>query len=393
MNILIIHEVDWLKKVTYEIHHLSELFSLKGHNVYAIDVPDPGKFSISNKIRNDINNYHRVYPKSSVKLLRTPIIPIKGLNRISAYITSYRFIKKTLLKNNIDVVLLYSIVTNAKAAINSCKELNIPIIHRTFDIVHDLIDEKYLKNIVLKFEKSSYPEFDEVITNTPFMKTWAEEMKSKNVIIIPQGVDPNIMKPLQTDTILQKNLHISNNDRIVMYLGSIHSISGLPIIIKAIPKIIEVIPNFKLLIVGGGAHLKKLKEISKNLDLDDKIIFTGYVPYSDIPKYCSLADLCINPFEITEMTKKLSPVKIFDLLSCGKPVLATPLEGLLHDFPRESKTLIYANLEDFEFEIVALLNNPLLETLGTSGRHFVEANYTWENVTIRFLEEFKKNLS
>ena len=393
MNILIIHEVDWLKKVTYEIHHLSELFSLKGHNVYAIDVPDPGKFSISNEIKNDINNYHRIYEKSSVKLLRTPIIPIKGLNRISAYLTSYRFIKKVLLENNIDIVLLYSIVTNAKATIKSCKELKIPIIHRTFDIVHDLIDEKYLKNIVLKFEKSSYPEFDKVIANTPFMKTWSEEMKSKNVIIIPQGVDPNIMKPLPKDTILQKNLHISNDDKVVMYLGSIHSISGLPIIIKAMPKIISIIPNFKLLIVGGGAHLEKLKEISKNLNLNDKIIFTGYVQYVDIPKYCGLADLCINPFEITEMTKKLSPVKIFDLLSCGKPILATPLEGLLHDFPRESKTLIYANLEDFESQIVSLLNNPRLETFGIKGRQFVEANYTWDNVAIRFLEEFEKNLS
>ena len=43
MNILVIHEVDWIKKVTFEIHHLSELFSLKGHNVFAIDIPDPGK--------------------------------------------------------------------------------------------------------------------------------------------------------------------------------------------------------------------------------------------------------------------------------------------------------------------------------------------------------------
>ena len=178
-----------------------------------------------------------------------------------------------------------------------------------------------------------------------------------------------------------------------MYLGSIHSISGLPFIIKVMPKIIEIIPNFKLLIVGGGAHLAKLKEISKNLNLNDKIIFTGYVQYADIPKYCSLADLCINPFEITEMTKKLSPVKIFDLLSCGKAVLTTPLEGLIHDFPRESKTLIYANLEDFDSRIIELLNNPLLETFGIKGRQFVEANYTWESVTIRSLEEFKKNLS
>ena len=49
MKILIVHEVDWLKKVTYEIHHLSEIFSLSGHKVIAIDVADPGKISL-NKI-------------------------------------------------------------------------------------------------------------------------------------------------------------------------------------------------------------------------------------------------------------------------------------------------------------------------------------------------------
>ena len=393
MNILIIHEVDWLKKVTYEIHHLSELFSLKGHNVYAIDIPDPGKLSLNKETKDNVDNYHRIYEKSSVKLLRTPIIPIKGLNRISAYFTSYRFIKKTLKEYHIDIVLLYSIVTNAKATIKACKEFNIPIIHRTFDVVHDLIDEKYLKNIVLKFEKSAYPEFDEVIVNTPFMKKWSEDMKSKHVIIIPQGVDPNIMKPLPKDLELQKNLQISNQDRVVMYLGSIHSISGLPVILNSIPKIIQKIPHFKLLVVGGGAHLENLKEISKKLEVQDKVVFTGYVPYLHIPRYCSLAELCINSFEITDMTKKLSPVKIFDLLACGKPILATPLEGLLHDFPEESKILIYANLEQFESQIISLLNSESLENFGRKGREYVEANYTWENVANRFLEEFETFLN
>ena len=393
MNILIIHEVDWLKKVTYEIHHLSELFSLKGHNVYAIDIPDPGQLSLNKETKDNLDNYHRIYEKSSVKLLRTPIIPIKGLNRISAYFTSYRFIKKTLQDYNIDIVLLYSIVTNAKATIKACKESDIPIIHRTFDVVHDLIDEKYLKNIVLKFEKSAYPEFDEVIANTPFMKKWSEDMKSKHVIIIPQGVDPNIMKPLPKDLELQKHLQISNQDRVVMYLGSIHSISGLPVILNSIPKIIQRIPHFKLLVVGGGVHLENLKEISKKLGIQDKVVFTGYVPYLHIPRYCSLAELCINPFEITDMTKKLSPVKIFDLLACGKPILATPLEGLLHDFPEESKILIYANLKQFESQIILLLNSESLENFGRKGREYVKANYTWENVANRFLEEFETFLN
>lgn len=390
MNILVIHEVDWIKKVTFEIHHLSELFSLRGHNVFAIDIPDPGKISINNEFKEDVEDFHRVYEKSSVKLFRTPIIPIKGLNRISAYFTSYRFIKKILQNYSIDVVLSYSIVTNAKATIKACKETNVPIINRTFDVIHDLIDEKYLKNFVIKIEKSVYSEFDQIIANTPFMKNWSKEMNGKNIIIIPQGVDANLMKPLSKDTELQSKLGIDSNDKVVMYLGSIHSISGLPIILEYVPDIIKEIPNFKLLIVGGGAHLENLKQISKKLKIKKFVIFTDYVPYLEIPKYCSLADLCINPFQITDMTKKLSPVKIFDLLACGKTILATPLDGLLFDFPKESNILIYSELENFKTNIISLLNNQNLNLFGTKGRKFVEENYSWENIANKFLKEFEK---
>ena len=388
MNILIIHEVDWLKKVTYEIHHLSELFSLEGHKVYAVDIPDPGNFSLNKIIRANVEDYNRVYEKSSVKILRTPIIPIKGLNRVSAYFTSYRFIKKILTDYEIDIAFVYSIVNNIKGTIRACKELNIPMIHRTFDIAHELIQEKYLSNFVYRIEKESYPKFNLVIANTPFMKTWSEEMGAKNVIVIPQGVDTSIMKKLPKDKELQKRLKISDQDKVVMYLGTIHSISGLPVILNSIPSIIQTIPNFKLLIVGGGIDLEKLKDISKKLKIEENIIFVGYVPYIDIPRYCSLAELCINPFEITDMTKKLSPVKIFDLLACGKPVLATPLEGMLYDFPKESNTVIYENLESFTDKMIELLTSNSLEQSGTKNREFVTKNFTWGIVTKKMLNEF-----
>jgi len=390
MNILIISEVDWLKKVTYEIHHLSEIFSLKGHNVYAIDIPDPGLFSLKKEIWTNIKNYNRVYADSSVHLLRTPVIPIKGLNRFSAYFTSYRFIKKTLIKNNVDIVLVYSIANNIQATIKSCKENNVPIIHRTFDIVHELILEKFLQKKVLKIEHDSYPKFDEVISNTPYMKTWAEKMGGKNVIVIEQGVDSNVMQKLPKDNILMKKLRINSNDQIVMYLGSILSHSGLEVILNSIPNILKEIPNFKLLIVGDGPNLSSLKQQAKKLGISEKIIFTGFVPYKEVPKFCSLANLCINSFRINDMTVKLSPVKIFDFMSCGKPVLATPLKGMLHDFPKDSETIIYEDLNNFEEKIISLLQKECLEEIGDRCRKFVKEYFTWEIVAQKMLDEFEK---
>ena len=391
MNILVIHEVDWLKKITYEIHHLSELFSLEGHKVYAVDIPDPGNFSLDKITRTNIDDYNRVYEKSSVKILRTPIIPIKGLNRLSAYFTSYKFIKKILIDYKIDIAFVYSIVNNIKGTIRACNELNIPIIHRTFDVVHEIIVEKYMSNFVRKMEKESYPKLDLVIANTPFMKTWAEEMGAKNVIVIPQGVDTDIMKNLPKDKELQKKYNINDNDKVVMYLGSILSHSGLDVIFNNMGKILKDIPEFRLLVVGDGPDLERLKQQSKRLEIYEKIIFTGFVPYKEVPRFCSLADLCINPFRMDgkyAFNDKLTPVKFFDFLSCGKPVLATPLQGTLYDFPKESNTIIYESLDLFTGKMIELLKNDSLDEIGQRGREFVGKNFTWDSVTRKMLSEF-----
>ena len=390
MNILIVSEVDWLKKITYEIHHLSEIFSLKGHNVYAIDIPDPGLFSLKKEIWKNIKNYNRIYKDSSVNLLRTPIIPIKGLNRLSAYFTSYSFIKKNIIENNIDIVFVYSIANNIQATIKSCKDNNIPIVHRTFDVVHELILEKFLQKKVLEIELDSYPKFDEVIANTPHMKTWAEKMGGKNVVVIEQGVDPDIMQKLPKNKNLLKKLDINSNDQIVMYLGSILSHSGLEVILNSMPNILKKIPNFKLLLVGDGPNLLSLKQQAKKLGIYEKIIFTGFVPYKEVPKFCSLANLCINSFRINDMTVKLSPVKIFDFMSCAKPVLATPLKGMLHDFPKDSETIIYESLDNFEEKIISLLQSECLEEIGDRSRKFVKEHFTWEIVAQKMLDEFEK---
>jgi len=388
MNILIIHEVDWLKKVTYEIHHLSEFFSLYGHNVFAIDIPDPGKISF--KKSKTIKNYHRIYENASVTLLHTPIIPIKGLDRITAYFSSYSFIKKIILENNIDVVFLFGVVTNGKATIKVCKEFNVPVIHRTLDVIHELIREKFLEKFVYNIEKTIYPQFDLVLCQTPFMKNWAKEIGAKNVEVIPQGVDSKIMKPIPPDIELRKKLGLNENDKVIMYLGTVYSFSGLDEIIKKIPKMIAQIPDLKFLIVGGGPDLDSFKELSKKFHVANRMTFTGFVPYLDIPKYASLAKIFINPFRKIDVTDKLSPVKIFDLLSCGKPVIATPLDGLMHDFPKEKDIIVYSDLENFDEKIISLMKSNSLKIIGEKGRNFVEKNYTWPQVAERTLKMFEK---
>ena len=94
MNILIIHEVDWIKKVILEPHHLAELLSLKGNNVFVIDCGEPDTLNLSNGCHTSIiKNYNRIYKEASLTIIRPPALLIKGLNRFTYFLFCKRIIK------------------------------------------------------------------------------------------------------------------------------------------------------------------------------------------------------------------------------------------------------------------------------------------------------------
>jgi len=107
MNILIICEIDWLKKVIYEPHHLAELFSMKGHNVFVIDCREPDTKNLIDGFRTStITNFNRVYKNASITLFRLPSLLIKGLNRATYFLTCKKIIKKIVEKEKPDLVFL-----------------------------------------------------------------------------------------------------------------------------------------------------------------------------------------------------------------------------------------------------------------------------------------------
>ena len=116
MNILFIHEVDWLRKVVFEMHTLSELLSLSGHQVYVIDYESMWvkhkRLDFGTLRTKTLNRVARAYSEASVCLRRPGFIKIPGLSRLSAAFSHYREIQKIIKEKDIDILILYSIATN-----------------------------------------------------------------------------------------------------------------------------------------------------------------------------------------------------------------------------------------------------------------------------------------
>ena len=106
MNVLFIHEVDWLAKVVFDIHFLAESLSLLGHKVFVIDYEDTwhrgNLFDLGSLKTRQIEVDSRALAGTPVTLRRPGFIKIPGLSRFSAAITHYLEIKRTIKERGID---------------------------------------------------------------------------------------------------------------------------------------------------------------------------------------------------------------------------------------------------------------------------------------------------
>ena len=397
MNILIIHEIDWINKVAFEPHHLSELFSKNGHDVFVIDCPDTtNKKFFSGLKTQTIHNYSRIYDDASITLIRPSSILIKGLNRISHFLNCKKIIKETIIENKIDIIFLYGAITNGIQTIQIARELKIPVFYRLLDISHGLVKIPVLKKLAKKYESQVLSNSTKILTTTPDLSNYAISMGAKKELVehFNLGINTIDFKPLEKDLIFAKSLGIFPDDTVVVFIGTIYPFAGLLQLISNFSKIEKQISNFKLLIVGGGPSFKKLEAKVRENKLKSKVILTNFKPQKDVSKYISLADICINPFEINYLTNSVLPTKILEYFACGKPVLSTPLIGTKQLLPDEKYGISYSSSKDFIKILSTLLLNKInLEKLGKNGLEYVQKNHDWKILSKQLLQKFNAELT
>ncbi len=394
MRILIIHEIDWINKVPFEPHHLAEIFSLKGHDVFVIDCPEPEPNLKNGFSVRTIKNFHRLYDGASITLIRPPSLLIKGFNRISYFFSCKKIIKQTLIENKIDVILLYGVATNGIQTIDAAKEIGIPVLFRSLDVAHELVKIPIIRNQVKKYEKIVIKHADKVLATTPDLVKYTQEMGSEKSSYFPLGVTSEFFKPLQKSSTLLKKLNLKNSDHVIGFVGTMYPFAGLDHVINQFPQIIKKIPDVKLLVIGGGPYFKNIKSLVNRLNLDNHVIMTGFIDQKELSEYISLFHLCLNPFVVNSITDRIIPTKILEYMACKKPVLSTPLHGTVELLPDENYGIIYSDLSNFANSIIDLLHDTKkLDKLAENGFNHVQKHHSWNMLSDNLLLIFNELIS
>lgn len=125
--------------------------------------------------------------------------------------------------------------------------------------------------------------------------------------------------------------------------------------------------------------------VQQILGRHENILFTGRVPYNESPAYLRRFDVAIIPHLVNKFTKSMDPMKLYEYLVAGKPVVAS-LGGGIEDY----KDYIYPAKDHAEFisqiEKAFSADN---EQLAEAARQAVKHN-SWENIVRKMLETVLK---
>jgi len=403
MNVLFVHEVDWLNKVVLDFHNLAESLSHLNHRVYAIDYENAWKrngfFTLGSLETQEFEGVSRAIPEATVSLRRPGFIKIPGLSRLSAGCTHYLEIQRTIREKDIDVIVLYSVPTNGLQAIRLARKHGVPVVFRSIDILHELVPYPVLRSVTRFLERKVYSSVDAILAITPNHSRYVISMGApeSRVKLLPLPIDTKIFRPSVDSSGVRQKWGFGDKDKIVVFIGTLFKFSGLDGFIRQFPGVVEKIPEARLLIVGDGPQRPELERIINELRLEERVTITGFEPYQMMPQYINLATVCVNPFLNTDATRDIFPGKIIQYIACGKATVATPLLGIKALIPDESRGVVYANnaVEMAEAAVGLLKSAERRKKLGQAGLNYVKQVHDQPKIArqleAELIEIIKKN--
>ena len=386
MKILITSSVDPMKSPHSRLHEFLRYLSKK-HEITVLSINDWWRLE-----QTDINLYNKdfrdIFKKINILHLTDKRIP-PVLQEIFSINSSNK------LDGEFDVHLNYA---SFICGYSIAKKVHIPTI---YDIADDWVEmtknspqipsifrpmgAHLLKTMVQKNITKSIR-----ITYTTELLKNLYKIPNEKSILIPNGVDINLFKKYPSNE-CRKKLDISYQDFVIGYIGVLREWVDLDPVFAAVKRLSRKYRNLKLLVVGEEGGLKKNKEQAKRHGILDKVIFTGTVEYTQVPRYISCMDVCLIPFKLNAVSESSLPLKLFEYMACEKPVISTKIAGVVDAV--QDRVLYASAEEEYRDKIAELYKDEELRTkLGIEGRNYVKENYEWSKLALKLenvLEEVR----
>lgn len=249
-------------------------------------------------------------------------------------------------------------------------------------IIINLYETLLLKKIIKKADAISSPG-NKYLKSTKIGKyvPW------KNVVdIVHGGVDIEKFKPRKKNKELIAK-HNLEGKTVVLFVGNIQPFKRLDLLIKSVAQIND--KNVVLLVVGGGYGESDNKKLAMQLNVSDRVIFTGpQSPDKYLPAYYNLGDFLVLPSTHSESFGLV----VLEAMASGIPAIVSSLPGPSQLINEGVDGLIAkkGNLLDLRNKVTTLsLDSELCKKMGKSARQKILEQYSWEMVGKQLEQQIK----
>ena len=383
MKILITSIVDLKKSAHNSRLHQFLMYLSKNHEITVLSINDWWKAEWDDKSREYGEDFEDLFDKISILYLTE-----KKISPVLQEIYSIKTVGNLLRKigyRDFDVHFNYNALISGYAVAKKMKSVGVNTIYDIADDLPEMIKTSpQVPNLLrpiggfigdLAMKRNIY--ISEKVSHTTDSLRSSCGIPSNKSELIPNGVDTELFRKYPSDDI-KKELGITNAF-VVGHVGVLREWIDLEPLFIAVKQLSEKL-DINLLIVGGGVGYEDAMKLAKKYGLLKNAIFTGTVPYTQVPKYISCMDVCIIPFKLDAVSQNSLPLKLFEYLACEKPVISTKVEGIMATV--QNRVLYASNSEEYKNRIIELYNDEdLRKKMELDGRKFVEKDYNWSLIT------------
>lgn len=365
--------------VTSEIM-LKKALEKQGHEVYVVTA--------------NLESFHYEYDEEE-KVLKIPgiptgiydsrltsIYPIKAINKIKAW--------------NLDVIHSQTEFAIGSFARLFAKQYNIPIVHTYHtmyeDYVHYITKGHFNRSSKKIVEYLTKFYCDKTITEliVPTKKAY-DLFKEKynverNIHIIPTGIEIERFYKENIDSKklseLKKKYKIKRGDFVLIFVGRIAEEKNIPFIIDVMASLKK--KNIKLLIIGDGPDKEKYEEYTKEKKATN-VIFTGKVPWDDIPVYYRLGSAFISA-----STTETQGLTIIEAMAASLPALCIDDESFNGTVVDDLNGYLFHDEKECADVILKLYESKKLTTYLSNGARSSAEKHSSKYFAERVLDVYKK---
>jgi glycosyltransferase involved in cell wall biosynthesis len=278
------------------------------------------------------------------------------------------FIKSTFFLSTVGILRGYNIIHITSPPDMMVFSAIIPKLagSRVILDIHDIGPELYMRKLnvgndrrIIKLlqyiEKISSRFADHVITVTDI---WKEKLSKRSVesskcTVLLNVPDGDLFKPVSRK---KNSLSSSIN---LYYHGTLDEHFGVDTLIKAMPLIKKSIPNVRLNIYGGGRIYDDLTNLAHQLGTWDYVRFNDFVPFFELPRILSEADLGIVPTKDSVFSDELLAMKSLEYISLGIPIVISRTKTHSYYYKDDMVKFFRAGShEDLAKSVIGIIGNP-----------------------------------